>query len=133
MPRGKPGVQIMVDDRQWVAGTIVLPKACSEVTKARLRRAVKRGFDESQQRVHVVTGALKASGHIVEHEEGLNLEMEVIYGGEPSEVDYAGYEESYHPFLQPAMLEALAGFTVTTGGEELGDAQGLPAIQGGET
>ena len=112
MPRGKPGIHLRVNDSQWKIGVAVLPKACSEVGKARLRAAAKRGFDSSQERVHVDTGALKASGRIVERDDGLNLEIEVVYG---EDLDYAAYEESYHPFLQPAMLQALSGFRSTPG------------------
>lgn len=102
-----------VEDSQWKAGCALLPVACAEVATNQLRESVDEGFEKSQEVVHVVTSRLKDSGHVEEGGSLMQHEFTVVYGG--GEVDYAEYEELYHPFLEPSMLEAMRGYETKDG------------------
>lgn len=93
---------------QWKVGVASLVPRCSAVAKARMRENAEQALEESQAAVHVVTGRLKASGRLEERDTVDGMEIDVVYGG--GEVDYAGYEEAYHPFLEPACAAVFATY-----------------------
>lgn len=99
---------MVVNDRQWKIGLALMYPVMREAGNARLAAAAKAMLAESQARVHVVTGALRASGRVEETHSDQEDVYEVVYGGDEYGVDYAGYEESYHPFLTPSVY-ALSG------------------------
>jgi hypothetical protein len=81
-------VTITVDDtwRRWMRAS----DEFGEVTPgmvAEWQQIVDVFFDRSQDAVHVVTGALKASGHAESSAEGTQIVGTVEYGG--NGVDYA--------------------------------------------
>ena len=92
---------IRVNDSQWKIGLAMMYPVMREAANARMSEAADLMLADSQSRVHVVTGALRASGRIESHHTKTEDVYEVVYGGE-GDVDYAGYEESYHPFLAPS-------------------------------
>ena len=99
---------MIVNDKQWKIGLSLMYPVMREAGNARLSQAAQAMYHESQNRVHVVTGRLKASGRVEEQHTADEDIYEVVYGGDEYDVDYAGYEESYHPFLTPSVY-ALSG------------------------
>jgi len=64
----------------------------SFVTTAKLEAVLAKAFGASQERVHVISGRLQASGHTQSDLKGNAWSGEIIYGGETSEAPYAVYE-----------------------------------------
>lgn len=82
----------------------------SKAAEDELRRAVRQGFEYTQELIHVDTGRCKASGRILEHGTGGGYEFDVTYGGDEYGVDYAGWLELFYPYLEPGMQRGLATF-----------------------
>jgi hypothetical protein len=87
---------------KWVQGLGQMDKVMRDHTKATFQAAVERFYDHTQDRVHVDTGALKASGDVwVEEESRDEIVAYVAYGDD--KVDYAFYEHARggsHAFLR---------------------------------
>jgi hypothetical protein len=69
---------------------------------ASLDRAMREAFDDTQLKVHTLSGALKASGRVETRSDKKSWTGEITYGGTPS-CDYAIYEErrgGAHDFLR---------------------------------
>lgn len=107
-----PAAGIRANTTQWKIGVAALGPRCSAAAKMQLRRKMQEAYEDSQARVHVVTGRLKSSGRLVERDGGWSepLEIDLVYGGEEFGVDYAGYEEVLHPFLEPTTAGSLSTF-----------------------
>jgi len=87
-------ISIFVENK----GLDAMIKAMAEVgkvsftTTARLEAVLAKAFGASQERVHVISGRLKASGHTQSDFRGNSWSGEIIYGGEGSRAEYAIYE-----------------------------------------
>ena len=64
----------------------------SFITTGRLEAVLAKAFGQSQERVHVISGRLKASGHTQSDFKGNAWTGEIIYGGEGSQAEYAIFE-----------------------------------------
>lgn len=95
---------------EWKIGVAAMYPEMSTAAKLSVKHAVDKGFEVTQTLVHVDTGATKASGRIIERDEGYNTSYEVTYGGEEFGVDYAGWLELFYPYLQPGMEAGMATF-----------------------
>jgi len=81
----------------------------------RWRQATEVMFDRSQQAVHVITAALKASGRYDAHKTVGEIVGEVTYGG-TADCDYAVYEfrrGGSHDALRRGFVEARQTFVDT--------------------
>lgn len=67
-----------------------------------LDRVGMNAVQEVQNVVHVDTGALQQSGRYDIFASSLGPELEITFGDD-FEVDYAAYEEMYHPYLVPTI------------------------------
>lgn len=101
----KRSVGMIVNDAEWVAGSAALRVVTVSKTKSVARNGAREMLAEARQRAHKVTGRMAESGRIEERETESTLEIDVIFGGEEWGVDYAGYEESLHPYLAPAAAQ----------------------------
>lgn len=102
------GVMIIPDVSGWTVGLSALTPSCNAMAVESLRRRMQAAYDDSQAVVPVRTGALKASGRLEEHLSGLNLQIDLIYGG--GDVDYAGWVEIFEPYLEASVTGQLAEF-----------------------
>jgi hypothetical protein len=80
-------------------------KQIKKITKESVDEVTEIIFEESQNLVPVLTGALRASGHIVEDADG----NYIMYGDEGGTLDYAVYVHedltTFHPNGQAKYLE----------------------------
>ncbi len=88
-----PRIQIVVPDvfRAWGDGFGSAPNDVPEEAAEQWRIATDLFFDQTQQRVHIISAALKSSGRSSVELDGKVLVGEVAYGNE--EVPYAQIEE----------------------------------------
>jgi hypothetical protein len=94
---------IIVNDLEWKRGMALLYPVMHEIADQRMREAAEAMLAAATERVHVDTGLLRASGRIEERHLGSEDIYDIAFGGEEYGVDYAGYEESYHPYLTPSI------------------------------
>lgn len=99
-------IEVSPELDRWAAGFGSMGASMSRSLGRRWYRATHDLYEASQDVVHVVSGALKASGRI-ESEAGLGTLVGVVaYGG--GNVDYAEYEAARggsHDYLMRAYLE----------------------------
>jgi hypothetical protein len=80
-------------------------KRLKKITKESVDEVTEIVFEQSQNLVPVKTGALKASGHIVQDPEG----NYIMYGDDAGIIDYAVYVHEnltdFHPIGQAKYLE----------------------------
>jgi hypothetical protein len=96
---------IFVNMSPWMAGIAAAQATLPGATTAAAREYADRVLEAAQSQVHVVTGNLRASGDADVKGSPTGAEVQVTFGGKigiDDYVDYAGYEEDLHPFLQPA-------------------------------
>lgn len=73
-------IRVFVDVTDWLDG-IDAHHGPGEETALALSAVLAAGFEETQQRVHVQTGSLKASGRMKSSTRGDEWEGEISYGG----------------------------------------------------
>jgi hypothetical protein len=96
---------------RWVRGFAMLGHDAVAEGESEWDEATRAFYESTQRVVHVITGALKASGRMVVTREGDRLVGVVQYGG--GSVDYALAERvrgGTHDYLQRGWQETERGF-----------------------
>lgn len=95
-------VAITAQDDAWKVGMAQFAAIAVAKSKTQLHRGARDMLQEAKQRVHKDTRRLHDSGRLEERDIPDGLEVDVIFGGAEYGVDYAGYEETLHPYLSPS-------------------------------
>ena len=109
MPRGEMEVTLSPVFDEWIDGWERFGEEYSDEVQDALHDALQQMYGFSQQFVHVITGELKASGHVVMRRPmGTEVEGSVIY-----DADYAIFEHQRggeHAYLDRAYVAAGPAF-----------------------
>jgi len=115
VPMGGKRVSIHSETSQWWVGIAAMQAGAEARSRAAHRAGAQGMLDEAKDRVHIDSGALHDSGRLEERETPTGVEIDVIFGGEEYGVDYAGYEETLHPYLAPSTGRLMSDFEARAG------------------